>query len=70
MTAYWKKQLDEGKNITIYDFDGPRTSDGGVDCIEVSEEKIIEKINDVSYPFGHGYIVACAIAQISLDIFA
>lgn len=70
MTAYWKKQLDEGKNITIYDFDGPRTRDGGVDCIEVSEELLREKINDMSYPFGHGYVVACAIAQISLDVFA
>ena len=64
MTLHWKKMLNEGKNITIYDFDGPRTEDGGVLCLEVDKEMVKEKINDIRHPFGHGYVVACAISDI------
>jgi hypothetical protein len=32
-TLYWKKLLEEGENITIYDFYGPRTEDKGVTCL-------------------------------------
>ena len=58
-----KKMLNEGKNITIYDFDGPRTEDGGVLCLEVDKEMVKEKLNDIRHPFGHGYVVACAISD-------
>ena len=69
MTLHWKKALEEGKNITIYDFDCPRTEEGKVSCMEVSEELLRERINDIKYPFGHGYVVACAIGQIELCVF-
>ena len=29
--------LDEGKNITIYDFDGHRNEDKSVTCLELSD---------------------------------
>lgn len=69
MTLHWKKTLEEGKNITIYDFDGPRTDEGGVTCVEVTEDLLKEKINDIKYPFGHGYVVACLINGIDINTF-
>lgn len=70
MTLYWKKMLSEGHNITVYDFDGPRTIDGDVTCLEVTEELLREKISDLRHPFGHGYVVACTIAGIDINTFA
>ena len=68
-TLYWKKLLEEGQSITIYDFDGPRTEDKGVTCLELNEELLRDKINDLKFPFGHGYIVACALTGIDLSVF-
>ena len=58
MAQYLKAQVEAGKDIVIYDFDGPREEDGGVKCVEVTRELLCEKINDTQFPFGHGYIVA------------
>jgi hypothetical protein len=58
MALHWKAQVEAGKDIVIYDFDGPREEDGGVTCVEVTRELLCEKINDTQFPFGHGYIVA------------
>ena len=58
MALHWKAQVEAGKDIVIYDFDGPREADGGVTCVEVTRELLCEKINDTQFPFGHGYIVA------------
>jgi len=58
MAQYWKQQVQSGKNIVIYDFDGYRQSDGSVDCIEVTLPLLLEKINDPKFPFGHGYVVS------------
>jgi len=68
-TLYWKKLLDEGKSITIYDFDGPRNEDKGVTCVELSVDMLKEKIEDVKFPFGHCYVVGCALAGIELSEF-
>ncbi len=68
-TLYWKKLLEEGQNITIYDFDGPRTEDKGVTCLELNEDLLRDKINDLKFPFGHGYVVACALTGIDLSVF-
>jgi hypothetical protein len=68
-TKYWTKLLDEGKNITIYDFDGPRTEDKGVTCLELTEELLKEKIKDLNFPFGHCYVVGCALAKIDINTF-
>ena len=69
MMTYWKKKLNDGCNLTVYDFDGPRTDDGNVICLELSKELIIDKINDIRFPFGHGYIVAASIAGIYPDVY-
>lgn len=63
---YWKKSLNEGNNLVIYDFDGPRTKDGNTLCLELTKELLTEKINDTQFPFGHGYIVAACIGGINL----
>jgi hypothetical protein len=68
-TLYWKKLLDEGKNITIYDFDGPRNEDKSVSCLELSEDLLREKVNDLQFPFGHCYVVACVLAGIDISVF-
>ena len=68
-TLYWKKLLEEGQSITIYDFDGPRTEDKGVTCLELNEDLLKDKINDLKFPFGHGYVVACALTGIDLSVF-
>ena len=66
---YWKNQLNEGKNLIIYDFDGPRNEDGEVMCLELTLELLIEKINNGRFPFGHGYIVASCISNINPDMY-
>lgn len=65
---FWRKLLDEGKNITIYDFDGPRNEDKSVTCLELTVEMLKEKVNDLRVPFGHGYIVAMVLSEMSLNI--
>ena len=67
--AYWQKKLKEGKNLIVYDFDGPRTIDGQVTCLELTKELLIEKINDTQFPFGHGYVVAGSIAGLTPNMF-
>ena len=67
-TLYWKKLLEEGEDITIYDFDGPRNEDGSVTCLELSEDLLQEKINDVRFPFGHGYVVGMVLSSIDISV--
>jgi hypothetical protein len=67
MALFWKEQVEAGKDIVVYDFDGPRTMDGGVTCVEVTKEMLCEKINDTNFPFGHGYIVAAWLKGMSPD---
>ena len=67
MAQHWKKEIESGKDVVIYDFDGPRLEGGKVTCLEVTKEIIQEKINDPSYPFGHGYIVAGWLKGITPD---
>ena len=69
MTKFWQQKFNEGFNIVIYDFDGPRTDGGDVQCLKVTKDLLIDKINDTKFPFGHGYVVAATIAGISLDEF-
>ena len=60
----YKQILMKGKNIIIYDFDGPRDINGDVLCVELTNDLLIDKINDTRHPFGHGYIVASCINTI------
>lgn len=64
-TQYWKDKINSGINVVIYDFDGPRNVDGSVKCEEVNLNQLREKINDPTFPFGHGYVVAGTILGIN-----
>ncbi len=63
-TKYLQSLLDRGQSITVYDFDGPRKDNGEVDCQELTMSLLQSKINDVRFPFGHGYVVAATVANI------
>ena len=67
-TLYWKKLLEDGQSITIYYFDGPRTEDKGVTCLELNEDLLRDKINDLKFPFGHGYIVGMILSGIDISV--
>ena len=67
MILYWRKMLCKGYNLVVYDFDGPRTTNGSIICLELTKELLIEKINNAQFPFGHGYIVAATIFGIHPD---
>ena len=56
-----KQQVELGKDIAVYDFDGVRTEDGKPSVQEISLELVQRKINDGKFPFGHGYIIAAAL---------
>ena len=61
MTLHFKKMIDEGKSITLYDFDGPRMPDRSVICLELTQELYEEKINYLDQPFGHAYVVGSVL---------
>lgn len=67
MTLLWRNKVISGKDVVVFDFDGPRLEDGSVTCLKVTTELLKEKINDPRFPFGHGYIVAGLLAGISIS---
>ena len=64
-----KKELSNGTNLVVYDFDGIRNDDGTPTCKKVTLELLREKMLDTRYPFGHGYIVAAAILGINPEAY-
>lgn len=58
----YKKMVKQGKIVVVIDFDGPRFSNGDNDILEITLEMLQKKINDPSFPFGHGYVVAASLA--------
>ena len=64
-----KKQVDAGQNVVVYDFDGPRLHDKQPTCMEVTLDLLKEKINHSGSPFGHGSVVAAALAGIQYKDF-
>jgi hypothetical protein len=54
-----------GKAFVVYDFDGPRDEGGAPAIEEVSVEMLKRQINNERFPFGHGYVVAAALAGIA-----
>lgn len=69
---FFKDQLDAGNDVTVYDFDGPRITNGpdkGITCQELSDDLLQQKILDTSHPFGHCYVVAAELANIPLNRF-
>jgi hypothetical protein len=69
MALQWKEKVKKGKDVVVFDFDGPREKDGSVTCVEVTLELLKEKINDTHFPFGHGYVVASFVKGIELSEF-
>ena len=65
----YREQLRRGKNIIVYDFDGPRTANGGLQCLPVELALYEEKISNTAHPFGHGYVVAGTIAGLLPDAY-
>jgi len=63
--AKWCERANT-ETVVIYDFDGPRLMDGAPTCLPLTRELLIEKINDTTYPFGHGYVVAAHLAGYTL----
>ena len=56
--------VNSGKDIIIYDLDGPKEPDGTPATLEVTLDVLRQKINATDFPFGHGYIVAAMILGI------
>ena len=64
-----KKELSNGTNLVVYDFDGIRNDDGTPTCKKVTLELLREKMLDTRYPFGHGYVVAGALLGINPEAY-
>lgn len=62
-----RQYLDNGIDITIYDFDGPKTESGEITCLELDDTVLGDKLNDTSYPFGHGYVVGAILLGLSVE---
>lgn len=70
-----KSLLAQGHDILVVDYDGPKEDSDGSDpgviytrpCLEVTVDLLRDKINDPRYQFGHGYLVAAALLDISLE---
>jgi len=58
------KMVRGGRDVVVCDFDGPRTKDGLPTCLELTLDILKEKINDPTFPFGHGYVVAASLMGI------
>lgn len=59
-----RQDVIKGQSLVIYDFDGPRNPDKTPTVKKITTELLKEKLNDPTFPFGHGYIVAGALAGI------
>ena len=57
----YQAMVENGQDVVVMDFDGPRTADKGVCCEEMTLELLKDKINAVEFPFGHGYVVAAGL---------
>jgi len=69
MTQHWISVVKKCQDVVIYDFDGPRDEDGSPVCLEVDVDLLREKINDGTYPFGHGYIIAGILLGIKPEMY-
>ena len=61
-----RKLVLQGRNIAIYDFDGPR--DGKNPTVKkLTVDLLKTDINQTIRPFGHGYVVAALLAGITSE---
>jgi hypothetical protein len=56
-TKELKALLESGKDIMIYDLDGPKLADGTPTTLEVTLDVLRNKINATDFPFGHGCVL-------------
>lgn len=66
-TAFYKllkKQVENGLNVIILDFDGPKPAGT---CLPINVDLLKQKINDPTTPFGHGYVFAAMLGGIQLS---
>ena len=64
-TIELKAAVEQGQDIMVYDYDGPKGANGVPMTIEITPETLKQKIEDTSAAFGHGYIVAAWLKGIS-----
>jgi hypothetical protein len=60
-----RRRVENGEDVVVMDFDGPRTPKGKVACKLLTVELLRDKIEDVTMPFGHGYVVAAGLAGVA-----
>jgi hypothetical protein len=56
------QNIAKNNDIIVYDLDGPRNNDKEPITLKITKKLLKEKINDLTFPFGHGYIVAGILA--------
>ena len=61
-----KKLLDNGVNIMIIDGDGP-PKNIYPEGLEITQENWNLMVEDTTYPFGHGYVVAGLLSGLLND---
>ena len=57
----FRKMVQEGVHVGVVDFDGPRGTNGEPLIEEVSLDLIADKVQDLTFPFGHCYVVAAGL---------
>ena len=63
------QQGDDNTAVVVFDFDGPKTPGGGVACEKVTVDALRARISDTAFPFGHGFVVAAALAGIAPEAY-
>lgn len=53
-----------GYDVVVQDYDGPRDAAGAPLIEELTVDLLRDKIEDTTFPFGHGYVVAAKILAI------
>ena len=69
-TKQLKNDIENGMNIIIYDTNGPIDNDTeNPITLEVTQELLKNKINDVSGSFGHGYVLGACLLNIDPETY-
>ena len=55
---------EQRRPVVVFDLDGPRNLAGEMETVRVTPEMLRERINDVRFPFGHGFVIAAMAAGI------
>lgn len=72
---YIRGWVRDGDDVVVKDYDGPRSANPDADrhgaplIEEVTADLLRDKINDTTFPFGHGYVVAAEILEIPKEAY-